>query len=367
MNSCKRSWEVEAARDGRLSGADQTSLARHLASCSVCSTEAQRLAQLAAELRALPVHEPDQLARRRARQELLARAHAQPSSPPRARLRPALALGSVALALCGWGGVYWAKQLATPEALVVQPSAGAHYTHLAEARRELVQLREGTLSLRIASGPRHKAVVVQTPDGEIEDIGTVFAVSVQRERTSWISVSEGRVVARIGAGQPRSIAAGEIFRPYAQTAPVARRAQAPSAEPAPPSVPVREVGVSPMAVREASNAHTGRRTHASGHVVHDSATSSPGSPASHLFAQAAEHVERHEDPCAAALLAAFLAQYPEDHRGEDARFLRLVVLRRLGDLRAAETAAHVYLARHPQGFRAPEVRAWLERDAALAP
>jgi hypothetical protein len=324
------------------------------------------------------VHEPDELARRRGRQELLARAHAQRSPERVSRWRPALALGLVAVALSVWGVQRWARPSAAPAPLLLQPSVGAHYTRTNDAQYELVELASGTVTLRVASGPGRKPVMVHTPDGSIEDIGTVFSVSVVDRRTAWISVAEGRVIARIAGQPPHSVEVGQTFRPYAVAAhadsassratpqPTAPSAEAQTAEETAPSAIATTAAPAPRA-----SSHTPSQSHAvssaAPHARSGTEADSGRAAAAHLFARAIEQVERHDDTQAAELLKAFLARYPDDHRGEDARFLHVVVLMRLGARPAAEAAARTYLARHPRGFRAPDVRALLERDAALVP
>jgi hypothetical protein len=61
--SCPRRWEVEACRDGRLSGEARASHLDHASSCPVCSREQQALDRLRLELGTLG--EPDELSVRR--------------------------------------------------------------------------------------------------------------------------------------------------------------------------------------------------------------------------------------------------------------------------------------------------------------
>ena len=70
--SCPRLFEVEAARDGRLAGAELLSFERHMAACPVCLREAQALEAPAAALRATSTGERDELHVRRERTRLLA-------------------------------------------------------------------------------------------------------------------------------------------------------------------------------------------------------------------------------------------------------------------------------------------------------
>ena len=64
-----------------------------------------------------------------------------------------------------------------------------------------------------------------------------------------------------------------------------------------------------------------------------------------------------DDRQAAALFSAFVAQYPRDPRAEDAAYLRVLCLRRLGDPVQMKAAASEYLRHYPRGFRRAEIEA----------
>jgi TolA-binding protein len=51
----------------------------------------------------------------------------------------------------------------------------------------------------------------------------------------------------------------------------------------------------------------------------------------------------------------FVGRYPRDPRAEDAAYLRVVALSRIGDASGAELAAKQYLRSYPEGFRRDEV------------
>lgn len=74
---CARMWEVEAARDGRLSGSVLDNARAHVERCSTCRAEAARLDALRAALCAVRPAPLDQLALRRLRQRVLERADAE--------------------------------------------------------------------------------------------------------------------------------------------------------------------------------------------------------------------------------------------------------------------------------------------------
>src|SRR5580692_7938075 len=71
---CPRLFEVEAARDGRLTGAERASFERHMIGCPACLREAKALEGLAEALRASPRDDTgaDELHVRRKRTRLLA-------------------------------------------------------------------------------------------------------------------------------------------------------------------------------------------------------------------------------------------------------------------------------------------------------
>src|SRR5258706_10480238 len=99
---CARSWEAEAARDGRLLHKDLESLRRHLMTCAFCKIEQQRLDALGETLRRLPPLPDDVVAARRLRHQLLAdvnRLFIEPAPVQRRVSRAASASALVALAL----------------------------------------------------------------------------------------------------------------------------------------------------------------------------------------------------------------------------------------------------------------------------
>jgi outer membrane protein assembly factor BamD (BamD/ComL family) len=58
---------------------------------------------------------------------------------------------------------------------------------------------------------------------------------------------------------------------------------------------------------------------------------------------------------AAAAFTRFLRRHPADRRAEDAAYLRVIALQRLGAREDTRRAAQEYLRRHPTGFRRAEV------------
>ena len=104
--SCSRTWEVEAARDGRLGERERRAHTRHLADCADCRRELRALEELQAGLCAVADAEVSDTTLRRGRQLLLERALAERNvgGPERLQDRRPLALAFIAaaLALVAW-------------------------------------------------------------------------------------------------------------------------------------------------------------------------------------------------------------------------------------------------------------------------
>jgi TolA-binding protein len=58
---------------------------------------------------------------------------------------------------------------------------------------------------------------------------------------------------------------------------------------------------------------------------------------------------------AATALRAFVARHAADPRAEDASYLLVLALQRVGDSAAVREAARAYLGRYPDGFRRAQV------------
>jgi len=76
--------------------------------------------------------------------------------------------------------------------------------------------------------------------------------------------------------------------------------------------------------------------------------------ASQRFADAMAALARGDHGRADALLAAFVADFPDDARAEDAAFARAVARARSGDRAGAAVLARDYLRRFPEGLRRRE-------------
>jgi ferric-dicitrate binding protein FerR (iron transport regulator) len=298
---CARRWEVEAVRDGRLDGAALTHHERHLQSCADCSRERRMFEKMQrAAVDSAP--KQNELALRRLRQSLLEQAH---SGDPTPRRRPWARVLAIAATMLLVFGVVWRVAERRPDpptspAASVQVAAvgAADWSQFSTSRGHRVVLRSGTLDVAVTRRPVDAGLVVQLPDGELEDIGTVFRVSVRDGRTEAIDVREGAVSFRRHRGAAIQIGAGERWR-----------AEPSRAQPAPTSdLPA--------------------------------AMSPPRKPSA--VAASAKPPNTASDDAAAG-------------REEDEAYLRVLALVREGRAAEARLAARDYLKRFPSGFRRSEV------------
>ena len=341
--SCVRISEVEAARDGRLTGAERKSFERHLPLCADCREEDRKLNALADCLRAVPAPEPDEMASRRRRQQLLLEADRQvvAGTPAPRRFGLVFAVVVAAALLLFVGQRFYTRRpasvatvpTANAEIATIRAAEGARWSKARDGLIERIDLQEGELAIAV-HGSAGEHVVVKLPDGELEDLGTRFIVVVQAGATKQVVVQEGLVVLRlrdrapvhIGAGsswvrETPAVASASLIVPPITSAPLVAAPKmklAPSAEPSDIDVPGAELKVAMGSYRSGN----------------------------------------HRE--AAAKFAAFIQAHPGDARSEDASYLRIVALQRAGDHAAARVAAKEYLTRYPKGFRVPEVEGMLK-------
>jgi hypothetical protein len=350
---CPRLFEVEATRDGRLTGAERASFERHVAICSVCSGERRALERLALALRASSREETGDLHARRERTRLLAAFDRALLGPTQRRVSPllacCLAAALVAVALVGvrlrspasvrslW--VRWRANGAAPSfaatAAVVRAQGDAIWSSRREGDRERIVLSRGELSIHLDHSQGEGRLIVILPDGELEDIGTTFAVSADADHTTRVAVTEGRVLLRLRGRSEITMGPGDSWvreTPAPVPCATAPLAVAPSAEPA-PSEPSSHPPRSPLPA-------------ASARALGD---------ASSDFRVAIDALERRDNPRAATLFAEFLGKHPGDRRAEDAAYLRAIALQRCGDAVGAKDAAREYLRLYPYGFRRLEM------------
>jgi len=340
--TCARVTDVEAARDGRLGGAELESFARHLPTCGDCRDESRKLDALAELLKGTATPERDELAGRRRRKQLLRDADRQVvterATPNRARSFAALAIAAVLLLFVGRMVIARRPPVPSPPVAVNQAefaaivaAEGTRYTRTRDGLVERIDLAEGELAIAVRHVDGGEHVLVKLPDGELEDLGTRFVVVVQGGQTKQVVVQEGLVVLRLRGREPVHLAAGGSWvRDVVAVAPSA---------PASACAPIAVASApAPRVLKPAPSAEVAD-------VV----------GAEHKAAMAAYRSGDHR--AAAAKLAAFVQAHPSDPRSEDASYVRIIALQRAGDAAAARVAAKEYLARYPKGFRRPEVEA----------
>lgn len=345
---CPRLFEVEALRDGRLEGAERTRFEQHLRNCRVCSAEARALEALGEALRA-GTEPDDELHARRERMRLLAafdRSLVEPErshSPVRRGLFVTAAAVALAMALVLWIGARRELPVGTASA-VVHASEAASWSRLADGPRELVRLDEGHLWIHVAEGPGKRPLLVKLPDGEIEDIGTTFSVTVEGQRTMAVKVEAGRVLLRLEGRPPVTLDAGQSWS-HTETAPVK-------------SVPARTVSAfvtdSAEPRKPPPPEPAPRSTHGAA-LPAPSASEPPPDAASLDFKRAVATLNSGQHAAAASQLRRFIQAYPRDPRAEDAAYLSVLALQRAGSREAMKAAALEYLRRYPSGFRRAEV------------
>ncbi|MEO6603814.1 MAG: FecR family protein [Polyangiaceae bacterium] len=317
---CSRLWQVEAIRDGRLSGKDLEVAERHRELCHDCAEEARRLTELTHGFAGLPELLRGPLAVRRSRQALMAAVNDSLLTSTAMRFRSwTAALALLPCAVLGYALLVWHSAAPLPAALPksaveVRAQAGARWVVQNRVGLEQVQVSDGEVSFKVHSHPDRR-VLVLLPDGEIEDLGTTFEVAVHDQHTSHIAVSEGRVTVRL-SNQPEFIlAAGEHWEtPVAAPAP---RLLGPES----PAQPERAAqAIAPKAASVALRASANAR------------------PAT-----------------AAAATAPSAALDTESTRAEDNAYLAVVALLRRGRTAEARAQAKAYLLRFPRGFRRVEM------------
>jgi hypothetical protein len=311
---CPRFWEVEAARDGRLQGAALSGFERHAARCAPCTREQRRLQALARALREDgSLH--DDVSLRRNRQEILDRAAAlvRTRSEGRFDLRRAVIAAAITASAAGMVAVAYRHSSPWPErsaVLAATPVGSAKWTRHRERNLERVDLGDGVLSLVVRRSSGDPRVVVRVPEGEIEDLGTAFRVTVRNGRTVAISVSQGAVVFHRRGLADLRLAAGATWSADGEAREVSGARQEPPTPSAPGPAPL------PTSARRAKSA--ARRID----------TPIPIAPSPAVEADAVD---------------------------EDAAYLQLLALLREGRNDEARLAAATYLRKFPTGFRRPEV------------
>jgi len=334
---CPRKFEVEALRDGRLSGSERAHFERHLATCATCGNEARAFAALAEALR-LPAPESDELRIRRERTRLLAAfVGSEPERRPRrawvwlgAAALVALAVAAGFVSVMPKSASMPAQRAKAPDPVLVRADSSARWSRHAEGQLDKIVLESGALSIRVDHAASPRRVLVILPDGELEDIGTTFSVSADAGRTTRVTVQEGSVVLRLRDEPPIALGAGDAWSPPPPPRPSAVSPRPAVASPASPAKP-------PPAAPPLASADI------------------RGSDPAAEFRAAMAAFNGGDNATAARSFAAFSSQHPRDSRAEDAAYLRVLALQRGGMAAATHAAALEYLRRYPGGFRRAEV------------
>lgn len=304
--TCARVWEVSAARDGRLGAAATSALAGHIDRCEDCRRERDALDDVRERLQEAAAGELDELSLRRLRARTLEAAGnarlapAQSSRPVVLLVAGALALGAIALLARPSPSVPTAPTARATD-VTTTDEGGARWSAHEDVESRRIVLREGKVRLAVVRPAGGKRLVVEVPDGEIEDVGTTFHVEVADGHTRRVHVDEGSVVLRLD-GQPSiAVAHGQTWQPVPRVAaepPAIASAVAPPAPSARPAPRPSASASAPPARRDADDAG------------------------------------------------------PEE---EDRAYVEVVRLLREGREHEARTAAVGYLRRFPAGFRRAEV------------
>jgi hypothetical protein len=358
--SCPRLFEVESARDGRLTGRELASFERHMTGCPACLREARALDGLAAALRAGPGDDggADMLHVRRERTRLLAALDRSLLAPERRSGARRRLLGSAAVAaVCACLLVLWRARRGEPPvhaSAVVHADGTAVWSERREGDRETIVLGRGALWIHVDHSSGEERLLVVLPDGELEDTGTTFTVSAEDGRTMRVAVQEGSVVLRMRDQLPVAVVAGSTWGPQARPAAAACASAAPPAEPAPsgrPSPPAP----SPRTPRRPPAPSVTAPTAPSVTAPTAPSATAPRPEPSVDFRAAMAALDVGDNAEAAAAFASFLVKHPRDPRAEDAAYLRVIALQRSGDNEGVKGAAEEYLRLCPGGFRRAEM------------
>jgi hypothetical protein len=336
-------FEVEALRDGRLGGSERRSFERHLVGCPACAREAQALDRLAQAARVGlgEIRGPDELHDWRARNRLLVefdRALVSSGRSPLARrwlLWPAAVavLGAALLAL--WRARPAVEPVQASRASIRADGATVWSRRAGAGDREEITLERGLLWIRVDHAVPGRRLVVALPDGELEDVGTTFTVSANGEHTTRVVVEEGRVVLRLRGRPSVDVVPGEAWSPRPPPALVPLVAP-PSAEP-----PRQDTGHAPQRASRPIRARPTEVADVADPLVD--------------FRAASGALRAGDNRRAATAFARFLGEHPRDPMAEDAAYLRVIALQRMGADVDMKRAAEEYLRRFPTGFRHAEI------------
>jgi hypothetical protein len=346
---CPRLFEVEAMRDGRLTGPELASFGRHMTTCRTCAHEAKALDGLAEALRAEGrVDAPDELRVARERTRLLADFdRALVGSGRTAPRRWLLWSATAVVVACG---LFLSSRsrpvtpIAGESGVAINPDIDTIWSKQVDDNAEKVVLTRGALAIHVDHAvSRRGRLVVVLPDGELEDIGTTFTVRVTDGHTEQVAVQEGSVLLRVKGSAPVALSAGQTW-----TSGETRTANAGATTRPEPIAPPADTPKTKRGPRRADEDRPLPRQ-APAPLEFDE-------PAQSRELRAAVRLLERGDDCeAAAGFATYVASYPDDRRAEDAAYLRVIALQRCGSADDVKRAAREYLGRYPSAFRRAEV------------
>lgn len=232
---CAEADRVEELWDGRLDEAEASRVEVHVGVCSSCADRLDALDRLRRRLAELPPAETDEGSVSRGRDRLLAAVSGRHVTPPLAS--PWLSAGTLAL-LVGSAlvaalfalflrpgrdtrapGAEATHEVAThastgaPIVAEIEAAPGSRWSKqwIAAEREEQIDLHEGELFVKVLRREAGTQLCVHLPDGEIEDMGTSFVVRVENGRTSYVAVTDGKVVLQLRDRPERTLGAGEYW------------------------------------------------------------------------------------------------------------------------------------------------------------
>jgi hypothetical protein len=268
-------------------------------------------------LEGLPPADGGDFAVRRLRQRVLdsvsAAQEKRPSPSPRMVRR--IALGVTFFVASGAIALLWSPRRHPPTGFLasVQSIDGGPilWARNLENGIEWLTLRDGAFRVSIHAHGPDRRVVVRVPEGRIDDLGTIFDVRIQGERTISVRVLSGHLQLWFGGASGVVLGTSETWE----------------APPSPSAVPHPTTAIAPGTRVEPQSAVTPQKV-TSSEKDHDA------------------FPHRHA-----------VRKPTNNGRSEDAAYLKVVDLLRLGQRDEARTVARDYVRRFPGGFRRTEMEA----------
>lgn len=259
---CPRTWEVEAVRDGRLDRASLEAHREHIARCRVCQREQAALASYLTDMSRIEHDAMDDVRVRHMKQAVLTEVRRSRSIEATHQRWPWL-VAAIAVATIALLAARSHEPAQSPSSVDVTSQGVAYWQRALNAQEERIVLTAGTLRFRVTHTDGARRLTVVVPEGEIEDVGTTFSVSVEHARTVAIKVSEGSVVFHRRGKPDLHLPAGSGWAPAAvRSSP----AEPPTAKPEPQALQARST-----APPTDSGAHAPHKRHTNSASAEDEA------------------------------------------------------------------------------------------------